>query len=250
MENDNPLKHYDPFGGSDWHPDEGVLARFFYEKKMLSNRDFKAIDDHLKTCGSCQAVFENIKSFEKEGNNLTNKASSITWSRYLIAACIVIGIGISSLLISRNTRHQITSNDNLPNVDSDSSSYHKFPEQKKEPVAANKMANQNQIVFFEPNPALEDFIGQTMRSIGDIRDIRPQNGTNVKIPFQIFWRNSDTNSCAVVILNNRNEIMWSKHDLDSTVTVTKPLLPGLYYWKLLKKSSMVFMGKFYINALK
>jgi hypothetical protein len=98
---------------------------------------------------------------------------------------------------------------------------------------------------FAINPNLEYMINSQSRNSG-ILVHAPHNDSKLSGAIEFVWTTSSKRKLQLKILNNQNEILYSYSPDGGQLTMTDPLQPGLYYWKLEDQTDLFYVGKFLI----
>jgi len=183
----------------------------------------------------------------------------------LLAAMIIIIIGLFSL-IYYSVRRSDPDHKNVATISDTSSirneknrrviaqdSLYPRPTPAGSPILKNKEEDGGSILLaqnFTPNPALESLLGTTTRN-GYFKMIRPDNMAVFPKGGGILfeWKTLDTGPVGIVIVDNRGiKITDFKEELKNYKKVsTSQLRAGLYYYKLMIKDELVYIGKFIIE---
>lgn len=117
-------------------------------------------------------------------------------------------------------------------------------EQEEIDIEPNYAAN------FTPYPVYEYEIGEATRSTDySIKVLSPNIGEDIKDSIHFIWESDYSGPLYLKIFTNRDSLIFSEQPEDNKVVFTKKLKPGLYYWKLIGKDDLLYIGKFYMNKL-
>ena len=98
---------------------------------------------------------------------------------------------------------------------------------------------------FSINPNLEYMVNSKSRSFV-IQVQSPSNNSLVSEEIFFAWSKFTQEAINLIILNNRNEIVFSSLVNDNQIKFKGKLAPGLYYWKLESQNELYHIGKFIV----
>ncbi len=99
---------------------------------------------------------------------------------------------------------------------------------------------------FAELPEYEDLVNGAFRA-GSMQVLSPGIGDVVTDPVVFRWRTEIQGRVYLEILNNREEVVHSGEVGTLPYVVQRPATPGLYYWKLVGKEELLFVGKFLVR---
>jgi len=103
---------------------------------------------------------------------------------------------------------------------------------------------------FEESTNLENFIDINVRSNGELNIISPKLSKTYKRTEHVYfkWETEIDQAFILKILSNK-EIVIKKIEsiISGEYTLTEPLKPGLYYWKIETEDDLYYTGRFYIK---
>jgi hypothetical protein len=114
----------------------------------------------------------------------------------------------------------------------------KYPEK-------NKNQENNIHSTFSINPNLEYMVNSKSRSFV-ISVQSPANNSLLSEEISFAWSEFTHEAINLIILNNRNEIVYSNSVSDNQIKFKGKLTPGLYYWKLENRNELFHVGKFIV----
>jgi hypothetical protein len=120
---------------------------------------------------------------------------------------------------------------------------------KREPLGNHLITeSQTNKENFKTNSVLENFIHRNIRSEEKgINIISPLLNDTVKVPFEFRWESKlERMLKKVVIVNNKNKIVWEKVTTGDSLTFKGKLNSGLYYWKFFNNKNLITVSKFFI----
>jgi hypothetical protein len=101
---------------------------------------------------------------------------------------------------------------------------------------------------FTPYPVYEYVIGEATRSTDySIQVLSPKIDEDVKDSLLFRWETDYKGPLYLEIFTNRDSLIFSEQPEDNKLVFTKKLKPGLYYWKLLSKDELLYIGKFFVG---
>ena len=260
---DRELEHYSRLlDESKEHLSNQAIAIYLNLKELLSEKEKKFIEKHIEVCKECKSRFDIIQSEELELLNIKDDLERLNESKktkkifplqrlikYAAAAVIFFGLLITAdyIFLNKNTGGKksdvVQQTDSLNNrIDSI-----KSPQLvEKEIDATNDIAFSKE--SFTENKTLENFIGRNMRSEKTVEIISPEIGSRLSSTIKFEWkRNNIEGPLTLTIIDNKNNNVYKETVDDSTLTLTKKLKQGLYYWKLSTPEKVEAVGKFYVN---
>lgn len=109
-----------------------------------------------------------------------------------------------------------------------------------------KKSRHNEIAAaFMENAVLENFISREVRSSGGIVIIQPRINESIKnFPIKFIWNGEKGKTYKLIIVNNKNNEIYSIEIKKSVFRFGGKLKPGLYYWKLEVDNILAAVSKF------
>lgn len=100
---------------------------------------------------------------------------------------------------------------------------------------------------FQESTYLESSIGQIRSE--DIEIVSPEHSFQYKKDDSIVfdWNISATENIYLIILNNKEKVLYNLKIDSKPYILTQKLVPGLYYWKLETDDDLLHIDKFYIK---
>ncbi len=162
---------------------------------------------------------------------------------FIAAAAAIITIFIIGYYYFSPFKEEITTVKNNK-VEVDSSLKGKKESLGNHLITESKTGKEN----FKTNPVLENFIHRNIRSEEKGIDIiSPLPNDTLKVPFEFRWESKlERMPKKVVIVNNKNKIVWEKVTNGDSLTFHGKLNNGLYYWKLFNNKNLTAVSKFFI----
>ena len=250
----------------------------FYIDALLEKRNPSLADNlllHVENCGECQNKIIDIFSFLQSLNTPT-KSSQLPrfipaekgflktrrWYSFpgriaaLFTAFLLLAI---YFIVNKN---EITSSRVLPDVSRpptvgvaglNRKNQQQFPPvrispaTRSAPISRQKNENQQNKIHlnFSTNPNLEYMVNSKSRSFV-ISVQSPANNSLVGENISFAWSKFTNEAINLLILNNRNEIVFSRLVSDNQLEFKGKLAPGLYYWKLESRDELFHIGKFIV----
>lgn len=100
---------------------------------------------------------------------------------------------------------------------------------------------------FVPSPGLEQLVGATFRS-DQIRIVSPRAGRTAEgQPVLFRWIGRTPGPVTVQLLSNTGKLLFEKETSGDRIEYTSPLIPGLYYWKLVGREDLLAVGRFTVR---
>jgi hypothetical protein len=106
---------------------------------------------------------------------------------------------------------------------------------------------------FQPSPALESYMQQTLKSSQYVLEAHPPNNATFKKPaIEFGWTLQDEHAeiagpLELRILNNKQKQLYSFQVKGNRLAFDEKLDPGLYYWALLSENEMIYLGRFFVR---
>ncbi len=112
-------------------------------------------------------------------------------------------------------------------------------------VTESRFDNDN----FHSNSVLDNFIHRNVRSEKKgINIISPFLNDTVNVPIEFRWISKlKRGPKKVVIVNNKNIIVWEKVTKVDSLIFNGKLKSGLYYWKLFNNKNLIAVSRFFIQ---
>jgi hypothetical protein len=106
----------------------------------------------------------------------------------------------------------------------------------------------NYAANFTAYPIYEYAIDEATRSTDySINIISPKIGEDVKDGLQFRWETDYKGPLYLEIFTNRDSLIFNEQPEDNKLVSAKKLKPGLYYWKLISKDDLLYVGKFLVG---
>ena len=99
---------------------------------------------------------------------------------------------------------------------------------------------------FEPSPDLEDLVNDRTRSSETVVH-GPRNDAVLHANIRFSWASPLPPPFTVTVLDNRRHAIQTAQCETDTLTLSLPLEPGLYYWKLSAEGDLLHVGKFIVR---
>jgi hypothetical protein len=238
---------------------------------------------HIEICPKCKSeVFslvdvinqmdiDDTKDTGKSEEERRSLLARFQWEKWLAAASIIL-LMISSVVFWQNSNQYkselIVLQDSLDKMEQDSiiGIYDSLQlEIKKRELmiektitnysdSLNELSNQLESAShllaesYNENKSFEDQIRMNLRSssiqVKTAKHIEKDYGGKIKL----FWDSDDSLPMSIAIYNNKGLLVLKENDLKSNYLLNSNLLtPGAYYWKLIGKEGVVFIGKISLN---
>jgi hypothetical protein len=224
------LEEYSRFlDSSSAHLTYSAISLYRNFNDELSEKEKRFLKNHLDSCPSCSKKLLEVDEVENDGSEVENAnvlRLSTTFVRFSIAAAILIVVGVSVVYYwNRAGRGSVSSSS-----------------------ANNSLALETpDLERFAQNPALEGFVGRTVRSGSGVRFVDPGVGDTISMPFTFRWEGGKAGvSYRLTIVDNRNSEHFRSATVSSSVTVDTALKQGLYYAKLEVNGNLEKVDKFVI----
>lgn len=229
----------------------------------------KEWQDHFSNCSECRTAILEILEIAEASKLKSTEESKVTSKNYFkwyAAASVLILLGFLSWSTFRaeSYRHKLKESQEELNafiqqeIDEGLSgktlekaipeTNEKLKAQLDSALNENKELKEKESLFniaYQDNPVMEEQRNLALRS-GSVDIIEP-NKTDLAHaePISFRWKNKQAIVCDLLLYNNRNTLVYQKGNLkDHHSLSTEKLLPGTYYWKLVKSEKVVFIGKF------
>lgn len=250
------------------HLSNQAIATYLNLREVLSDKEKRFIENHLKSCSECKSKFERISAEDKEMDDLLVEEDSATsatrpvkiftlqkFIRYSAAAAILIALALSVYYVFINKEEVLLTENNKPKtgidtlknaIQSDTTSLPKRVEPEK--ILEKKPEKITTEKDFAANDILENFVNRNIRSESEIKILQPKIGDTVHIPTTFKWdQNNIAGSNNFVIVNNKNLEIYEAEAIGSEIIIDRTFERGLYYWKIFTNDKLEAVGKFYIK---
>lgn len=190
-------------------------------------------------------IFNPVKTISKPGPG----------RHYLFAAAAaIIAIFIIGYFYFAPVEEKVITVKNKPAVDSsfvgkkekvEQNNNNKLKKTKENLIAARQINKED----FKTNTVLENFINRNVRSEEkEITIITPRINDTLSVPFIFQWKSKlQPAFYRIVIVNNKNNIVWVKTSNGDRLSFNGKLENGLYYWKIFSNDQLKAVSKFYIR---
>jgi hypothetical protein len=235
-----------------------------------------AVQEHIATCKFCKkeifAISETIRHIDKNSKlgrviRLPGKGASLKTTRLLFiagsVAAVVVFLGLwilikSTPLVDRVEAYQPPEKNNTSiiekaveindqvTVNTKMNSPHRPPEAEKQLALIN---TERQGEMFKESGFFENFIQSAYRSSNDLK-VEPLNNEVFKIdqPIDFKFHTSLPGPVSLFIFNNKGKKVFTATDIQQeSFCMSTSLEPGLYYWKLISNSNLLYTGKFFVQ---
>jgi hypothetical protein len=118
---------------------------------------------------------------------------------------------------------------------------------KPDTIAIDQEDDKLLAMNYQESTYLESSIGQTRSE--DIQILKPEHSTEyLKGESIVFnWSSSIKETINLIILNNKEKVLYNIEISAKPYILKQRLVPGLYYWKLETDDDLLHLDKFYIH---
>ena len=243
------------------HPDENAKARYVDWVRGKADQPDSDLLDHVSTCELCKSdileTAELLDEVEKE------EKSRIRHTRLLVlrSAAAIAAVVITALLIQfLRPENDQTEMAILPDEEQPTSTDTLKPDEEnnskdlqEEMVIENSIVIQHDTIKyadnFVPNQALEVLVNARFRSDDGFtteswpKDTVMTRSAKWEPELGLQIGTITESKTEIIILSNTGEEKFGKLLEDQKLTVDLEWEPGLYYWKILRNSEIVWMGR-------
>lgn len=240
---------------------EELISR--YISGDLPENEAKAFEEHFFGCELCfsqlKAADDALNIIKQEGRSAFHSEKSLEKSnnflelfspkRIVFAAAVVTALFLVYILSGPVEKN--INDEELKIVEKDS-------EEENENITQKDFEKSEEKVFadlsgpaFEPNPYIEEWITDNLRSENNIDTIiSPLMNDTLSGKINFKWRMIDEGEVFLKIITNNEEIIFSSDQMNSKlneVEVNEEIFnsSGLYYWRLEDENEVLYIGKFY-----
>lgn len=213
-----------------------------YKSETLHQLD-DSIINHLEDCEICKKEALELFDIEKI-IELEEKAekSSLYSFRYAIAATILLALIGVFYLFTEFKQTDDKPSQNTINTNNNSEEIIQDDKVVGDIVSNNKGEN----VEFKTSPFYENLLNQNLRA-STISNVFPKNGASVKKGDFLSWQSQTEKEWIVKIYNYKEFKVAEYHSNENRVKLSKPLSPGIYYWRLEDENELLYLGKFVVK---
>jgi hypothetical protein len=237
--------------------------KFVRDEFIVRQRIDKAI--RKKEIMELREQLKSIDDKRSHTNEIQEPKQVYQASWYKMAAAIILLAAIGYLIYFQfSDRSPLNQNQNQDqSILITKEEYHKFDKSEsnegnvniiKQDQKIEQKSDSSQELTKKPELAInfmesayfESFI--TNYRSNEIQIDRPLPGSTYSYPaeIQFSWRGNIENSLQLIIMNNREELVY-KTVVVKEFTLKNHLDQGLYYWKLESEDELLYLNKFYIK---
>lgn len=227
-----------------------------------------AIRNHVEDCQQCKieimALYEIMLKDSVIQNNISHpyldnfeEIAKISFKRYSflkIAAAFLLLIGLGSIiyygLINQMEPNELV----IQNIDTVKTHKENILVKEKTDSISKKPLNKTSshtliAQNMQESVMFESLIASNYRG-NDIEVMAPANKQRFKTlqPIKFKFNGDLTIPVNLLIYNNKGIKKYTKENItENNFSLTIKLLPGLYYWKIEKENSLIYVGKFIVK---
>ena len=226
------------------------------ECKMKITHHYGILKDEVNIRSNQHPYFSR---FEEKNNEVSIPAKPRAYFILKIAATVLLllsSIFVVQLFMKRNVNEQVVDDisrvlvDTFTNIESTAASNiapkkDTISQKRQFKSAGRKYIAEN----FTEYPVFEGAIYEVTRSEGSVEIISPQVGDTIALDqyVKFEWKYNSDKNFTVAIIDNMGQDVINKSLIDKQHYQHKTrLTAGLYYWKLILESEVIYIGKFVV----